>query len=634
MKWRNKAAAAYQGNHAYAAAGKTPAQRLAAVAEGAAALVLAGVSVAYFQQPAYWTAPVGLVLFLLLRYLQKVWTQRLLLYNGIFSVLLAASFVLGGKVNTSGKVPSTQVFQPMYRSDGVYFLALAVTFCIVFSCLSDFLGKHPLSAKQKYLCSSRTIWLGSSIFLFLCWIPALLVFFPGGITWDSTACAVRALGKAPLSNQQPVLYILLMRPFLLGANALGFSTGTGVGVFLAVQTLAMAVMVGYFPAWLAKKQFSFWVAVPVLAYFALNPIFAVYAGTMWKDVLFGALILLYTLQVYDILESKGEALKHAGALAGFLTLNLLVCFMRNNGYYIVLVTLVVLAVLYQKQWKRLLPAFLAVLILVPVVQGPGYKAMKILPSPFAESVGVPLQQMSYTVVCGGKMTARQKAYMENLLPQQTIKQAYRPFTADGIKFHKQFNGIYLEEHKAEFFKTWLGMLVPNFSLYVKAYAMETLGYWHMGTTNWVAAFGVAKGCGAEQMDIVPRNIAGLAANQQAIKNHISYTQRCIPFVSWILNIGFLVWAAVFALFQLLQRRDRRRALTLLPGALLWLTLMVASPTYCEFRYLFFFALQLPLAVFLSFPVRSAPLPEKTACSGQQELAAETADADLPDEIKI
>jgi hypothetical protein len=75
-------------------------------------------------------------------------------------------------------------------------------------------------------------------------------------------------------------------------------------------------------------------------------------------------------------------------------------------------------------------------------------------------------------------------------------------------------------------------------------------------------------------------------------------------------------------------------LTLLPGALLWLTLMVASPTYCEFRYLFFFALLLPLAVFLSFPVRSAPLPEKTACSGQQELAAETADADLPDEIKI
>jgi hypothetical protein len=43
-------------------------------------------------------------------------------------------------------------------------------------------------------------------------------------------------------------------------------------------------------------------------------------------------------------------------------------------------------------------------------------------------------------------------------------------------------------------------------------------------------------------------------------------------------------------------------LLLVPLLLLWLTLMVATPTFCEFRYMFAFSVAFPLVVLLSFPV--------------------------------
>ena len=67
----------------------------------------------------------------------------------------------------------------------------------------------------------------------------------------------------------------------------------------------MAVVIGYFFCWLTQKGAAPWIQILCMAYFVLNPVFSIYAVTMWKDILFSAFTLLYLLQLYNILQSGG-----------------------------------------------------------------------------------------------------------------------------------------------------------------------------------------------------------------------------------------------------------------------------------------------------------------------------------------
>ncbi|HCR43190.1 MAG TPA: hypothetical protein DIV41_01290, partial [Ruminococcaceae bacterium] len=78
-----------------------------------------------------------------------------------------------------------------------------------------------------------------------------------------------------------------------------------------------------------------------------------------------------------------------------------------------------------------------------------------------------------------------------LLDEKTVREVYNPLTADNIKFNKNFDNEFLENNKAKFFKTWAGMFPHNVKEYIKAYCLETVGYWHIGTENWVVFEGTA-----------------------------------------------------------------------------------------------------------------------------------------------
>ena len=567
--------------------------------------VLSLLLLAYFKLPVFWVVPVAAAMVFLLWKTYEVRELRVSLFCAAFSSALALSIVAGGKFR-----PGTNTLEPFYRSDLMYLAALAAVLFIVLTPAAQALVRRPLRPApvlSGIFLRPGAVWALAAVFLFLCWIPCLVVYYPGSISPDSLACIVRADGRAGLSNQQPVFYTLLMRPFLLFAQAIGRSLNFGCALFLLVQAAAMAVMLGYVPAWLLKRGCPRWAALLCVAFFTLNPAFPMYSVTMWKDILFTGLMTLYVLNLYDIIQSKGDWFRSRRNLIWFLALNFLIAFFRNNGFYVIAVTLVLLVFLYWKSWKRLVPGFLAVLILVPVVQGPVYRLCGIAPSPFAESVGIPLQQISYTVTYGGKVTAEQRDFLNRMLPYDEIKAAYTPYSSNGIKFHKDFNNDFLEKNKGTFLRVWAQMFAHNFSSYVKAYIMETVGYWHIGTKGWVLYYGTNGGYGAEETGLSLSSSSGGHAAQlmrDNIRTSFPFFQDQMQPLSLLLNIAFLFWATVFAALVLALKKGGRYLLVFLPMLLLWATLMIAAPTNCEFRYMFTFTTALP--AFLAMPFLRRP----------------------------
>lgn len=571
----------------------------------AVSAVLSLLLLTYFKLPVFWVAPATAAWVFLIWKTYGVRERRILIPCAVLAVSLSFSFVAGGKFQMLKRS-----LEPFYRSDLLYLAVLAAAFFVVLTPAAKALSQRPFrpaAVSPTRSLRPGTVWALCSVFFFLCWAPCIAVYYPGSISPDSLACISRAIGKAGLSNQQPVFYILLMRPFLLFGLSIGRSLDFGCVLFLLTQAAVMAVMLGYVPAWLLKHGSPRWAAVLCVAFFTLNPVFPMYSVTMWKDIPFAGLMTLYVLNLYDIVRSGGEWLHSPRNLIWFLALNLLLAFLRNNGFYVIAVTLALLAIVYRKSWKRLVPGFLAVLVIVPAVQGPVYRLCGISPSPFAESVGIPLQQIGYTVAHNGTVTPEQRKFLNQLLPYDEIKSAYNPITSNGIKFHQDFDNAFLEENKAGFLRVWAQMLVPNFGSYVKAYILETVGYWHVGTTGWVLYYGTGDGYGAKETGLrLSSSVGGhtVQSMRDNIKSSFETFQYQMKPLSSLINIGFLFWATVFAVLFLVLRKGRRYLFAFLPMLLLWGTLMIASPTYCEFRYMFMFATALP--AFLAMPFLPDP----------------------------
>ena len=300
------------------------------------------------------------------------------------------------------------------------------------------------------------------------------------------------------------------------------------------------------------------------------------------------ILLLLVLDLYDIWESKGEELLHAKGMTKFAILILLTCFMRNNGVYVGIALLIVMVIYYRRFVKKLAPVFAAVVAGVLLIQGPLYSALGIAKSPFQEAAGIPIQQVARTVAMGGQMTDEQREYLNRLLPIEEYEKSYTPYTSNNIKGHAQFDRTYFNETKGEFIKVWAQMLFPNFKHYVKAYLMETSGYWHVSVKDWIVA------TGTKEMDI---GLTEINVIQQV--TGISMKGFLLDLADFI-SVGGLVWIVVFVWAAGILLRRKGAWLYILPLALLWGTNMIAAPTYAEFRYLFSFALAIPFLIAMLF----------------------------------
>ncbi len=524
------------------------------------------------------------ILLYLLKKAVEIRTRRVGLTAALLSSGLSATYVVGDNI----QFPNRE-FYPFGIRDVFWFLVLFVTFYLVTVGLYIVLTKIDLRQKKDPLVGKAAFryWITAFLILVLCWMPAYLSFYPGCVTPDSVSSIEQGLGLVPLENTHPILFTLIVTVFVQIGDAVG-NLSLGVALFSAFQMFVMAGILAYGLTWLRRKQLHGVAICFVGLYFIVSQVFPLYAISMWKDVLFGAILLLLVLDLYDIWESKGEELLHAKGMTKFAILILLTCFMRNNGVYVGIALLIVMVIYYRRFVKKLAPVFAAVVAGVLLIQGPLYSALGIAKSPFQEAAGIPIQQVARTVAMGGQMTDEQREYLNRLLPIEEYEKSYTPYTSNNIKGHAQFDRTYFNETKGEFIKVWAQMLFPNFKHYVKAYLMETSGYWHVSVKDWIVA------TGTKEMDI---GLTEINVIQQV--TGISMKGFLLDLADFI-SVGGLVWIVVFVWAAGILLRRKGAWLYILPLALLWGTNMIAAPTYAEFRYLFSFALAIPFLIAMLF----------------------------------
>jgi hypothetical protein len=510
-----------------------------------------------------------------------------------FSLLFALILTIKGQINfehVEGNYHETTI-----SSFGAFQLILFIGTFLYFFCFLQFsqillpriADKFVLPEQSKY--ASSKYFFMVMLILLICWSPYALTLYPGVVLPDSLGSVAQAMGDNSINNHHPVLFTLFVKVFVHDLPLKNINNG--VFLFSITQSVILAASISYSLYWLLKKKIHPFIILTAACYFSLAPVFPIYALNMQKDVLFSVACLLFSLTMFDLIVEKKNTLAHQIAV---VLLALLTTYTRNNGLYVILGTgaFALFFAIRDRPLRPIIQVLVSYLLLVGLVIKP-LKRKYVIPAASAEQLGIPLQQITRTIVMEGSLSKNDLLLMNNILPLEDYK-AYAPGLSDRIKWHPNFDNTYLNRHRKDFLLLWARNLPDNFSLYTDAYILQTFGFWIPG---------VKRSYGFLDTPVSTNNYGITQINLIERLTGFSWTNRLIEARNFW-GSGTLLWMVLFSIFLLLSSKKYHLMLLVLPGILVFLTIMIATPVAFSLRYVLILALGLPvylLAPFLQSP---------------------------------
>lgn len=511
----------------------------------------------------------------------------------LFSLILSMLFMQGSHIVFSGNIAGSMkknYITPWTFEDMGRFL---LCFLIVFALLSllHYITETFCTISNREM-SNHTLFSGLlllTVLLLLCWSPYLLSYYPGSVLADSLVSIRQALAEHITSNHYPVAYSLLVGIFIKTGLLLG-NINTGVFLYSLFQSILMALTLSFTLVWLYRKG----VCKPALfiffLFYAIMPFFPAYAIIMWKDPIYSCALLLLMILLFEVLATKGALLSSPKIIVSFLLLFAAVSFFRNNGIYTVILCSLILFAYYRKQIIRAFTAFLCFIGIYFIITVPIYQALDI-ESEFVESLGIPLQHLGCTIAAHGELTPAEEEFLFTLLPEENWRKDYRPCIVDTIKWDKEFNAAYLEENKGTFIKVWFSVLTRNFGTYVNAYCLETFGFWKPFVQN---SYGYID-------TYISDNELSIVSEDMFLRLFGVSIQEQLAQFRPMIGSGTLLWCFLICLYLCIMQA-KKTGLILVPALANWLVILIATPVAFSLRYVYIFALALPLALCLPFLV--------------------------------
>lgn len=511
---------------------------------------------------------------------------------GPISALLAAFYMLcymaAEHQSLTGGFDSRlfRFFCVLATAAGLFFLfrACCRALMVLFARICAPKAARPLARRQKLL-----LFAG----LLLCWLPWFLYNYPGVMTPDSISQFSQATGLIPYSSHHPVLHTLLFQLFYQIGSGITGSVNAGIACYILFQMCVLSAVETGCLSLLSKEGAPGWCVICGFLFWGLVPYNGIFAVTMWKDVLFSAIVLLYALTLYKLMRAPDRSF---GACKGLYLLLLLSgwlsCMLRSNGLYIFLFTLPFVLYAFRRSLKAIAAVQLAALALALLINGPVLDHFEVARPHFTESLSIPLQQVARVVSAGRSLTAEQEALINQVVDVSLIPEYYEPSISDPVKALVLYNNAdYLEAHKGEFLKLWAELLAAYPRDYLEAFIDQTKGYWFPAPAQLRTNEGISP------------NEAGLAwphllRGQLPVKisEILLKMPDLFPVYGLLWSIGAFTWLLVFLMaFQYLYGK-KSYLLLYLPFAATILTLLIATPVASDLRYAYPVLLGMPFLV--------------------------------------
>ncbi len=454
----------------------------------------------------------------------------------------------------------------------------------------------------------RHIFAFSVLAILVCWVIFWAVYFPGSVPHDGRYQLNMYLGFQNMSRHHPYYSTLLMGAIYSVGAAIGGSN-CGVAFYVAFQSVVCALIYGASCSYLRKKRMPLPAVLGFVLFFAVVPLWCTYAQAVIKDTIYAGFFAWFTLEYVKCFLGDGGRY-------GCLRLGIaaaLVCLLRNEGIYIVVLALLVLLFLVKLRRRSILIVLAAVLAVNVGLNSVLLDEMGIYSDSNAESLSLLIQQVArYSIEYGDELTEDEKAVIDAIVPYEYLEE-YDPELADPVKRHCR--GSATDEEWSDFLALWAQLLLRHPLVYIEAAVNEMYGY--------LDPFYFYQGMQAYQLynkealtdyDTDPELYSTYVTSDDLRDSayQYAYLWQKIPVLSFLVNPAAYVWAGILLLAVVLRRKDWRTALLYLTPVFIVLICCI-SPVNGLLRYMMPVCACMPeyvlLALHPKLPGGSGEVPE-------------------------
>lgn len=436
--------------------------------------------------------------------------------------------------------------------------------------------------------------------LLVCWMPYMIIRFPGGMDSDTLWQVLETYGYAAKSDHHPWLDTLIFGAFWrLGdiANTHAISLFSYALVQMATTGAALSLCFSYMRyAGCPKITVRFF-----LCFVALMPIFPVFAQTMCKDSLFGPAYLLFYVCYIEIGRSNGQILSSRKFVVAFILILLLTMMTKKTGIYLVTLSMLFQFVYLSHHKARLLAVVLSSVTLFSVVWSACLlPAMGVAKGKSSEMLSLPAQQTAYYIRTHSElMTENEWKILEEVYANpRNLGSVYNPSRADATKSlfvddssanaklrYAEWYIKTMAQHPANFLLSAMALTLPLYYPDTTTESAQSLLYYK----DHLTAFPETGNSNLEQDAVgitgaTPRQvheaIAGATRSDlfaQLSKNYDTiYLQiaNSIPF--FFSKVLYAFWIPFVLFFYCLKKKRYRNLILLVPCCITLFTL-IAGP---------------------------------------------------------
>lgn len=468
---------------------------------------------------------------------------------------------------------------------------------LIFRLLIDYLYNKLDRFKEKDLYKNNKFiklfdshpFIFSLCFILVCWLIYVVAFYPAIMTPDAGNEVLQFFGidnyyshvsnlideSVIITNHHPVLYTLIIGSFVKIGTLIG-NVNFGLFLYVIFQILVLSSVLSYVVSFLKNLGVGLKYRLFCLIVYALVPVFPFYSVTVVKDVLFGALFILYIIMLARVVINK-EKINLIFGLE-FLFVMLLLILIRNNGFHIILLSFPFLFFIKCKDKFKLVFLFIIMFSFNFSYNNFILPYFKITPSSVREKLSIPFQQTArYVKKYSDEVTDEEKEIIDKILIYDTLASRYEPEISDPVK--NKFNKDSNSEDLKKYFGVWVSQFKKHPVVYLEATLHNTYGYYYPYKTSWYIYYKYKDKLANNGFDYHYNDADSLRSSLTLVAQVFPY----IPLIGLIVNIGFSTWMIMIIIGYLLSKKRYSELVIYIPSIVV-LMVCIASPVNVYFRY--------------------------------------------------
>lgn len=445
------------------------------------------------------------------------------------------------------------------------------------------LEKNQKMTKKEFLAVMLVILFGNFLYF--------IRFYPAIMTPDSYYI-IHYANNFILSDFHTFGHTWFFGVFFHLGKLIFSNLNSAVAFSITIQMVCISGLFTIVIRYLYNKGLSRKICLLIAFVYGFTPLFGHYSVTLWRDVMFGTAFASLFVSLYDFVTNKKAS---KGNVILFIISVLIIMFFRNNGIYIFIFAVPFIIICLKDKRKTMSIICTSLLVFYFIIKGPVFNYFNVAKSKTAEAYSIPLQQMARVVALNYDINNNDKAFLEKLWEYDKVSTNYKNITSDPIKTIT--NNDVLKNNKKEFVQTYLSLLIKHPRVYIEAYMMETIGYWYPDIIYW-ATGGESYGMFEEE------NIYNNPLTPTWYNKFIDdTTTRSLPLSNILWSVGLAFITLLISSF-ITTFYNKKVLLCYIPLFGLWLSIMVATPVFCELRYVYGLFTCMPLLLVMPLIISS------------------------------